>query len=168
LTSTAVTTGTSPYAYQWYSKAPGLGSYSSIIGATSSSYSFVTSGSTATGTWSFELKVSDGAGASVTSNVVTVTVNAAPTSPTVSVSPSSWTMVAGQSKTFSASASGGSGTYTSYQWYVNGVAQYGQTASTYTFAPVASGVYSITVTVTDSSGATSAQSPAATVTVNLE
>ena len=60
LTSTAVSTGTSPYTYQWFEKAPG-GSFSSISGATSTSYNFVTSGSTATGTWSFELQVTDGA-----------------------------------------------------------------------------------------------------------
>ena len=60
LTSAAVSTGTSPYSYQWLEKAPG-GSYSSISGATSSSYSFVTSGSTTIGSWRFELQVTDSA-----------------------------------------------------------------------------------------------------------
>jgi peptidoglycan/xylan/chitin deacetylase (PgdA/CDA1 family) len=163
LTSTAVTTGSSPYSYQWYSEAPGGGSYSLIIGATSSSYSFVTSGSTTTGSWSFELRVTDVTSAVVTSNSAVVNVNGAPI---VSVSPSSWTMDAGQSEAFSATASGGSRSYPSYQWYVNGVVQSGQTASTVSFAPVSSSSYSITVTVTDSLGATSAQSSAVTVTVN--
>ena len=54
----------------------------------------------------------------MTSTAASVTVNAAPT---VTVSPSSWTMDVGQSKTFTATPSGGSGSYTSYQWYVNGV-----------------------------------------------
>ncbi len=166
LNSTATTTGTFPYTYRWYSKAPNADSYSLIGGANSSSCSFTTSSSTTTGTWSFDLQITDSSGASVTSNAVTITVNAAAALPSVSVSPSSWTMVAGQSKIFSASASGGSGTYVSYQWYVNGVAQYGQTASTYTLMPIASGVYSITVTVTDSSSTTSPQSSAATVTVS--
>ena len=50
LSSSAVTTGTSPYTYQWFSEAPGASSYSPISGANSSSYSFATSTSTATGT----------------------------------------------------------------------------------------------------------------------
>ena len=62
LTSSVVTTGTSPYTYQWLEKAPG-GSFSPVSGATSNSYSFVTSGSTATGSWSFELQVTDATGA---------------------------------------------------------------------------------------------------------
>jgi hypothetical protein len=162
LTSTAVTTGTSPYTYQWLQQAPG-GSYVDV-GTNSASYSFVTSSSTAPGVWSFELQVADSTGAVVTSSAATVTVNISNVL-TVSVSPSSWTMDVGQSKVFSASASGGSGTYASYQWYVGGAAQSGATVSTFSFAPASAGSYSITVTVTDSSGATSPQSSPATVTV---
>ena len=163
LTSTAVSTGTSPYTYQWLQKAPGASSYSAISGATSSSYSFATSGSTATGVWSFELQVTDSAGAVATSSAATVTVNVAPTA---TVSPTSWAMDVGQSKIFTATPSGGSGSYTSYQWYVGAVAQSGATASTFNYSPASSGSYLITVTVTDSLGATSAQSAAANVTVN--
>ncbi len=165
LTSSAVITGTSPYAYQWLQKAPGAGSYSSISGATSASYSFVTSGSTTAGSWSFELQVTDNASASVMSNAASVTVNAVPTL-TVAVSPASWVMDVGQNKTFTATASGGSGTYTGYQWYVNGAPQSGATASTFNYVPASAGPYSITVTVTDSLGSTSAQSSPASVTVN--
>ncbi len=161
LSSTAVTTGTSPYTYQWMEKAPS-GSYVDV-GTNSLSYNFVTTGSTLTGVWSFKLQVTDSDPAVVTSNVVTVTVNIAPT---VSVSPTSWIMDVGQSKIFSATASGGSGSYSSYQWYVGGVSQSGAATSTFSYSPVSSGSYLITVTVTDSLGATSAQSPAATVTVN--
>ena len=85
---------------------------------------------------------------------------------TVSLTPTSWTMDMGQSKTFTATPSGGSGTYSSYQWYLDGSAVSGQTASTYTYTPTASGSHSITVTVTDSLGTTSAQSSSASVTVN--
>ncbi|HLN89380.1 MAG TPA: PKD domain-containing protein, partial [Candidatus Binatia bacterium] len=162
LTSSAVSTGTSPYTYQWLQKAPGAGSYSSINGATSSSYPFTTTSSTATGSWSFELQVTDATSAVVTSNSVSVTVNAVPT---VSVSPTSWTMDVGQSKTFSATPGGGSGSYSSYKWYVGGVVQSGAT-STFSYAPGSAGSYSITVTVTDNLGTTSAPSSAASVTVN--
>ena len=79
--------------------------------------------------------------------------------PTVTVSPTSSTIDVGQSKTFTAAPSGGTGSYMSYQWYVNGAAQNGQTSSTFVLDPDvldSVGSYSITVTVTDSSGATSA------------
>jgi len=86
--------------------------------------------------------------------------------PTVSVSPSSWIMDVGQSETFTATASGGSGIYASYQWYVGVVSQSGATASTFNYSPASSGSQLITVTVTDSLGATSAQSTAPSVTVH--
>jgi YVTN family beta-propeller protein len=76
LTST-LATGTAPYAYQWFSEAPNASSYSPISNATSSSYSFVTSTSTAMGNWSFTLQVTDSTQAAVNSTAVTVTVNAA-------------------------------------------------------------------------------------------
>jgi YVTN family beta-propeller protein len=77
LTSTALTTGVPPYTYQWFSEAPNASSYSPVSNATSSSYSFVTSTSTATGNWSFKLQVTDGTQAAVNSTAVTVTVDAA-------------------------------------------------------------------------------------------
>lgn len=83
---------------------------------------------------------------------------------TVSVLPTSCTMNICQNEMFTATASGGSSIYTGYQWYVNGVAQPGQTASTFNYSPTSTGSYSITATATDSSGTTSAQSSAATVT----
>ena len=165
LSSSAVSTGTSPYSYQWLMKAPGAGSYSSIGGATSTSYSFATSGSTTTGVWSFELQVRDSANVPVvvTSNGASVTVNIAPS---VIITPPSWTMDVGQSKQFTAVPAGGSGIYTGYQWYVGGVAQSGQTASIYTYTPSSAGSPSITVTVTDTLGATSTQSSPVAVTVS--
>jgi len=77
LSSTAVTTGTGPYTYGWFEKAPGATSYSSISGATSTSYSFVTTGSTATGSWTFILQATDKTGAAVNSSAVSVAVNVA-------------------------------------------------------------------------------------------
>ncbi len=98
-----MSTGTSPYLYQWLEKAHGGSSYSSISGATSSGYSFVTSASTSTGAWSFELQVTDGASTPivVTSTAVSVTVNVAPS---VNVSPGTAALDVGQSKTFVAAA----------------------------------------------------------------
>jgi YVTN family beta-propeller protein len=163
LSSTAVSTGTSPYFYQWLQKASG-GSFSQISGATSSNYSFVTSSSTAIGVWSFELQVTDNASSPVvvTSTPISVTVNPFPV---VSVSPVSVAFDVGQSQTFTANATSGSGTYTSYQWYVNGTIQSGQIASTFSFSSSV-GSYLVTVTVTDNSGVTSVPSAAAVVRVN--
>ena len=158
-----ITGGTSPFLYQWMMEVPGGSSYSAFGSATSSASSYdFDSASMFTGTYTFELVVSDSTGVYVTSNTVTVTVNGAPT---VSVSPASWTMDVGQSTTFSAIASSGSGTYTSYQWYVNGqLAQSG--SASMSFTPSSSGSYSITVNVTDSFGVTSALSSVASVTVS--
>jgi len=76
LTISAVTTGTSPYTYQWYSEVPSGSSYSLISGATSANYNFTTSDSTTTGTWSFEIQVTDTTGASINSTAASVTVSA--------------------------------------------------------------------------------------------
>ena len=160
LTSPIPVTGTSPYTYQWLEKAPG-GSFVAV-GTSSTSFSFVTSSSTAVG---FEFQVTDSANLQlvVTSSVLSVTVNAGLS---VAVSSTSWIMDVGQSKIFTAIASGGSGSYTQYQWYVGGVAQSGQNVSAFSYSAASIGTFSITVTVTDSLGSTSAQSTAATVVVS--
>ena len=147
--------GSGSLSYQWYLD-DGI-----VSDATGSTYSFNRS----TGLYSVTCKVTDNASIPVTaqSNTVSVTVNSAPT---VSVSPTSWIMDIGQSKTFTATASDGSGNYTSYQWYVDGVVQFGATASTFSYSPVTAGSYSITLTVSDSLGATSAQSSATLVNVS--
>jgi hypothetical protein len=84
---------------------------------------------------------------------------------TASVSPTSWTMDIGQSNTFTATGSGGSGFFMSYQWYVDGAPQVGQTAQTFGYSPATAGTKSITATVTDSLGATSSQSSPSTINV---
>src|ERR1035437_3402445 len=141
----------------------GAGSVSVINTATN-----MVTGSTAVGKEPGGVAVTpDGAYVYVTnlaSNTVSV-INTATL--TASVSPSSKTIDMGQSTTFIATAFGGSGPYTGYQWYVNGSAQKGQTSSTLSFVPVSAGSYSITATVADSSGATSTQSNAATTIVNV-
>jgi hypothetical protein len=116
----------------------------------------------AAGNWTFVLHITDGATTPVTiaSNVVTVTVN---TAPTATVFPDSAAFTVGQSSTFTATAAGGSGNYTGYQWYVNDVAQQGQNNSTFSFSPSSTGSYSVSATVTDSLGATSNMSIAAQV-----
>jgi YVTN family beta-propeller protein len=76
-----LTTGTSPYAYQWFVEAPNATNFQPISNATSSNYNFTTTTSTAAGNWSFMLQVTDATGAAVNSTATQVTVNA-PTPPT--------------------------------------------------------------------------------------
>ena len=162
--TTSVTTGTPSYVYQWYSKAPNAGTYSLISSGASPSYNFVTSNSNTVGVWSFEVQVTDAMGEVVNSSKVSVTVNIALT---VSVSPASTTLNVGQSQLFTATANGGSGTYTGYQWYVDAVSQPGQSASTFSYSPTSVGYHSITATVSDSLGSTSVQSSAASATASI-
>jgi len=94
LTSSAISTGTPPYKYQWFSGEPYTfnsqpsACYQPINGATSPSYRFVTSTSTFVGNWSFILSVTDSAGAAVSSTTIMVTVNAAGSSTSSSATPS--------------------------------------------------------------------------------
>ncbi len=79
---TSIASGTLPITYQWLIKAPGDSSYSQITGATSNSYWFSPTTSSATGNWSFELQTTDAAGSVVASNAAIVTVNLPQPSPT--------------------------------------------------------------------------------------
>ena len=76
LTSSSIATGYSPYTYQWFEMAPDASSFSLINGATSSSYDFVTDRSITAGTWNFELQVTDSTSDTVTSNTVSISLNA--------------------------------------------------------------------------------------------
>ncbi len=163
LTLTLISTGTSPYSYQWLEQVPGEESYVAVNDATSSSYSFATSTSTDIGTYSFELQVTDSTSSAVISGAIAITVNGAPI---VSLSPDSYSTNLGQSGTFTASASGGSGTYTSYQWYVGYDEVQSGISNSFTFSSSYAGSYSITVTVTDSLGLNSDSSSPTYVTVN--
>ncbi len=74
LTSNPVTTGTSPYTYQWFQKAPG-GSYTTV-GGNSPSLTF--SDSTTVGTWTFLLQVTDNTGYSINSTAVEIRLTSTP------------------------------------------------------------------------------------------
>jgi hypothetical protein len=163
LAVTGLSGGATPYSYQWLWRVPGASTYSSISGATSATYPFLTSPSTFSGAYYFALRVTDSVGEQVTSSVASVQVNVAST---VTVSPASITMDVGQSTTFAASASGGTGTL-SYQWYLGGSAISGATNATWTFAPLSAGSPSIYVRITDqASFPVTVQSNTPTVTVN--
>ena len=98
-----------------------------------------------------------------------LTVNAVEFEPlTVSVSPvGPLSMIVGQTQSFTASVSGGTGTK-SYQWYLDGGVVSGQTASTYAYTAATSGSpHSVYVRVTDSASTpVSVNSNSVSITVN--
>ena len=80
-TITSFSGGTPPYTCQWLQEAPGAGSYSNLGGPISckagDTPSTLTNALSTTGTWSFELQVTDSFAVppTVTSNAVTITAN---------------------------------------------------------------------------------------------
>ena len=148
--------GTAPLSYQW--RKNGV----NIAGATSSSYTTPATTTTDSGS-SFSVVVSNSAG-SATSNNATLTVNAAAVAPSITSQPSSQTVTAGQTASFSVTASGTAPL--TYQWRKNGTNITGATSSSYT-TPATTTTDSgsaFSVVVTNSAG--SATSNAATLTVN--
>jgi hypothetical protein len=136
--------GSGTLAYQW-KKSGGA-----ISGATSSTYSLA---ATTANAGSYSVAVSNAAG-SVTSNAVAlaVTSSGSPTvvAPTITKQPASITATAGQSASFSVTASGSAKLY--YQWLKNGSTISGATSATYTLAATTANAGSYSVRVQNSAG----------------
>jgi hypothetical protein len=151
LFNSTVSGGTLPFAYQWYSNGSPTG--------TGATWAFTPASA---GSYSIYVNVTDAVGAIAKSNTATVTVNPAFS---VSISPVSVIMDIDQSKTFTATISGGTSPF-SYQWYLNGTSVSGATGSTWTFTPSSTGTYTVYLRVTDSASIEpSAQSNTAQVWV---
>jgi Immunoglobulin I-set domain/Immunoglobulin domain len=156
-TFSVTATGAATLTYQWFKGGV------AIAGATSSTYTTPATVSGDSGSL-FTVTVTNAQG-TVTSTPATLTVTATTaTLPAITSQPVSQTVTAGQTATFSVTATG-TGPL-SYQWYDGGVAVTGATSSTYTTPPTIAGnsgsVYTVTVT---NSGGTVTSSPA-TLTVN--
>jgi len=147
----SVNGGNPPYTYQWYVNG------NPVSGSASNTYTFDPSSS---GTYNVYVAVTDSTGTTQNSNTLSITVYSAIS---VSISAPVTAITTGQSIQINASASGGNGQFT-YQWYVNGNPVSGATSSTFVFKPSSNGTYSIYVTITDSTGKTSASSP---ITINV-
>ncbi|HXH92047.1 MAG TPA: hypothetical protein VNN25_10740, partial [Thermoanaerobaculia bacterium] len=133
-------------SYQWRNFGTPL------VGANAQTFNATTSGS-------YSVTVSDATGCSATSSNVSVTANT-----TVNVTISAGgptTFCSGGNVTLTANPSGGSGTFSSYQWLLNGSPIGGANGTTY--SATATGNYS--VTVADSAGCTGTSAPQS-VTVN--
>jgi hypothetical protein len=137
--------------------APGASSYTGISAATSSSYNFLTSGATATGSWSFVLQVTDATGAAVNSTV-SVMLNPSLLAPIVT--PGNTQITQGQVSVLSSTAvSTGTGPY-SYQWFEKlspgAYVTTGTNSAAFDFetsVATATGSWSFVLQVTDATGA---------------
>jgi hypothetical protein len=158
-TFSVAATGTPPLTYQWTANG------AAISGATTASYT--TPATTISNSGSlFGVTVSNSAG-SLTSNNVTLTVNApppAPVPPTITTQPVGQTVAVGQTATFSVVSTGTAPL--TYQWNRDAAAISGATSASYTTAATtaSSNGSTFTVVVTNSYG--NVTSNAATLTVN--
>ena len=159
-TFSVATTGSTPMTYQWSMNG------TQISGATFSSYT--TPAETASANSSqFKVTVSNSAG-SATSTTAILTVNAPAVppavAPAITTQPSSITITAGQTATFSVAVTGTSPM--AYLWYKNGTAINGATSSTYATPAETTSDNNAQFDVVVSNTAGTATSNAATLTVN--
>ena len=155
-TFSVTATGTAPLTYQW--KKNGV----NITGATSSSYT--TPATTTTDSGSTFAVVVTNSGGSATSNNASLTVNPAATAPSITSQPANQTVTAGQTATFSVTASGTAPL--TYHWKKNGVNISGAMSSSYTTAATTTTDSGSTFSVVVTNSAGSATSNSATLTVN--
>jgi len=151
--TSSVSGGKTPYSYRWYLNG------TAVSDAISSTWTFTP---ITTGTYTVYLIVTDSLTNTAKSNEASVTV--APQL-TVSISPTSASILVGESVTFTSTVSGGYPSY-SYQWYLDGALVSDATSSTWTFTPTTSGVYYVYLKVTDDNNNV-AQSETARIAVGV-
>jgi len=155
-TFSVTATGTAPLSYQWRKNSV------NITGATSASYT--TPATTAADSGStFSVVVTNSAGSTTSSNG-TLTVNAAAVAPSITSQPVNRTVTAGQTATFSVSATGTSPM--SYQWMKNGTNIGGAISSSYTTPATTMSDSGSAFSVLISNSAGNVTSNSATLTVN--
>ncbi|MEM2995279.1 MAG: PKD domain-containing protein [Candidatus Bathyarchaeia archaeon] len=136
--TSTVSGGTKPYQYQWYLNG-------TPASADGNSWTFTP---TATGTYIVYLIVTDASANTAKSNEATVTVAS---SLTVSISPTSASILLGEQVTFTSTVSGGYTPY-KYQWYLDDEPVSSATENSWTFTPTARGRYYVYLEVTDANG----------------
>jgi Immunoglobulin domain/Immunoglobulin I-set domain len=152
-TFSVTATGSTPMTYQWFKGG------AAIPGATSTTYTTPATVSGDSGSI-FTVTATNSAG-TATSGPATLTVIS---TPTITGQPANQTVTAGQTASFSVTASG-TGPLT-YQWYKGGTAISGATATTYTTPATVSGDTGSIFTVTVTNAAGTVTSSPATLTVN--
>jgi hypothetical protein len=154
-TFSVMATGSAPLRYQWQK------GMTAIAGATAGTYTTPAT-TTADNGASFQVVVTNSAG-SVTSNSATLTVNAGAVKPSITQQPSSQTVTAGQTATFSVMATGTSPL--SYQWQEGTTPIAGATSASYTTpaAAASDNGSQFRVVVTNSAGSATSNSAILTV-----
>jgi len=148
-------TGTAPLTYQWFMNGTAAGTNSSL-------FSIVQTTTGQSGA-QIHVKVSNATG-NATSNTVTLTVNpAAPVAPAITQQPANLTVTAGQSATFTATATGTAPL--TYQWFMNGNAV-GTNSNAYTISQTTLGQTGAQIYVTLTNAVSTATSQTVTLTVN--
>jgi Immunoglobulin domain/PQQ-like domain len=154
-TFTVAANGTAPLTYQWYLNGAAAGTNSGTY-----TISGTTTGQSGASVY---VKVSNSAGAA-TSNTVKLTVNAAQaTAPAITTQPTNQTVTAGQTATFSVSASGTAPL--TYAWFLNGAAA-GTNSNTFSISQTTVSQSGAPVYVKVSNATGSATSNTVTLTVN--
>jgi len=154
-TFAVATTGTAPMTYQWSKNG------AAISGAVSSTYTTAATTVSDNGA-QFNVLVSNSMG-TATSNAAMLNVKAAVIAPAITAQPTSRTVNAGQTATFSVAASG-TATLT-YQWNKNGAAISGANSTSYTTPATSSSDNGAQFSVTVSNTAGTINSSAASLTV---
>jgi hypothetical protein len=155
-TFSVTATGTAPLSYQWQKNS------ANISGATAASFTTPATVATDNGA-KFDVVVSNSAG-SKTSSMATLTVNAAAVGPTITAQPLNQTVNAGQTATFSVTATGTAPL--SYQWQKNTANIGGATAASYTTPATVTTDNGAKFDVVVSNAVGSQTSSTATLTVN--
>ena len=162
---TAAATGSPTPTVQWQVSTNGGSNWSNISGATNTTYSFTAASGDNTN--QYRAVFSNGVGSDATSNAATLTVNYAPS---VTQNPSSSTVTAGSTASFTAAATGNPTPTVQWQVSTNGGSNWsnisGATNTTYSFT-AASGENTNQYRAVFSNGIGSdATSNAATLTIN--
>lgn len=155
-------TGSAPLSYQWYKNG---GKVDVSLNATATSAQLTLSNVGSADASSYYVVVSNSAG-STTSNSATLTVQAVQQAPVIINQPGDIRVALGKSFTLQVGATGTPAP--TYQWFKNGTAISGATASSYTVgAATASNAGSYTVKVSNSVGSVTSASATVTVTAAL-
>jgi Immunoglobulin domain/Immunoglobulin I-set domain len=153
-TFTVAAVGTSPLSYQWTKNGMN-------VGTNSATYTTAATVSSDNGA-KIQVMVSNSKG-SAASSIATLTVDAAPTKPTITTQPGNASVTVGQTATFTVAATGTAPL--TYQWTKNGT-NVGTNSATYTTAATALADNGAKIQVTVSNAEGSAPSSIATLTVN--
>jgi hypothetical protein len=168
-TFTAAASGNPAPTVQWQVSTNGGSTWSNLNGATSTTLTLNNVQAFQSGS-EYRAVFSNSAG-STPSTAATLTVNAAPSAPVVTLNPTSQTVMAGQTATFTASASGNPAPAVQWQVSTNGGSTFsnisGATGTTLTVNNATTGMNGTKYRAVFSNSAGTAPSTAATLTVTL-